>query len=61
MRHPPNPEWLSIVDVCWKCGSADLMERDDELGFEGTVVTVCDECEAIYDPVSGELLDEGAA
>jgi hypothetical protein len=37
------------------------MERDDELGFEGTVVTVCDQCEAVYDPVTGEILDEGAA
>jgi hypothetical protein len=35
VRHLPNPEWLSVVDVCWKCGSADLMERDDELGFQG--------------------------
>jgi hypothetical protein len=30
-------------------------------GFEGTVVTVCDQREAVYDPVTWEILDEGAA
>jgi hypothetical protein len=37
------------------------MERDDELGFQGNVVTVYDQREAVYDPVTGDILDEGAA
>jgi hypothetical protein len=30
-------------------------------GSRETVVTVCEQCEAVYDPVTGDILDEGAA
>ena len=51
----------SVVEVCETCCGEDLMEYEEEPGFEGEVVTVCAECGAVYDPVTGALLDEGQA
>ena len=56
-----STDWLSNVETCETCGNEDLMEYDDEPGFEGEVVTVCSVCGAGYDPVTGETLDEGQA
>jgi hypothetical protein len=61
VRYFAEPGVAEHRRLCWKCDSADLMERDDELGFQGNVVTVYDQREAVYDPVTGDILDEGAA
>jgi hypothetical protein len=61
VRGEAPQDWLSIVEICEACGSEDLLEYDDEPGFEGQVVSVCAVCEAVYDPVTGEALGEGQA
>jgi hypothetical protein len=54
-------DWLSIVETCETCGNDDLMEHDDEPGFGGELVTMCTASGAVYDPDTGDTLDEGQA
>ena len=58
-------DWLpddGFITECIVCDDGpDFFETRQQPGWEGTRVVVCSICESIYDPDTGQLLDEGNA
>jgi hypothetical protein len=65
MREASMARWLpddGFIGECLVCGDGpDFLETDQQPGFENEPVVVCAIGDSVYDPMTGEVLEEGNA